>query len=848
LSKERGDLYVGTDLDVSSRKPTSTRREIPAHHLTTHGVIVGMTGSGKTGLGVVLLEEVLQAGIPALILDPKGDMGNLALRFPDLAARDFEEWVDPAEAAREGIGTAELAARTAERWTKGLASSGLGTADVRAFTDGVDVRIFTPGSTAGISLNVLGNLSAPKGDAAQDQEALREEIEGLVSGLLVLAGIDADPITSREHILLANLVEHAWVQGIDLDLATLLMQIQDPPMRRLGVFELDTFFPAKDRMALAMRLNGLVASPSFAAWMQGDPLDMDTLLRAPDGRPRASVVYMSHLSETERQFVVTLLLAKMVTWMRQQPGTSDLKALVYVDEVFGLAPPTAEPPSKKPMLTIFKQARAHGVGMVISTQNPVDVDYKLMSNAGTWMIGRLQTERDKARIIDAMRSSSGDVDVASWSARIGELGKREFVLKTARTSQPTLFTSRWAMSFLRGPLTRAELLRLREAGALEGSGGEAGSAESAAAGSGADARSGAGAGAGSGASAGDAPGGAAAVGAAAESTPATDTAAAKPAPSAAPSLAELGHDETLVAPTVSSEARVCYLDPAAPWAREVGAGDRGGSLHAGLALRVKLLFDETKADLRHEEEWEAVLFPLGQDPRVDDAVAVDYDDRDFLAEPVRPAPFVLPPAPVGSADFFRTLKRDLQEHLYRSLTLDLFQNSGLKLYSRAGETEEAFRARCLEAAEQEADAEAAKLRDRFEKRLKTARQRRDAAARRVRELEVDVGTRRQHELVSGAGELLSMFLGGKARVRALSGAASRRSQTRRTQERANSAAEKLEDYENAIATLEDDLAQELEAVWTEWREKAEAIEPFPVPLEKMDIRVEDPVLFWASTE
>jgi hypothetical protein len=799
MSNERGDLYVGLDLDESSRKPTSTRREIAARHLTTHGVIVGMTGSGKTGLGVVLLEEVLQAGIPALILDPKGDMGNLALRFPDLAPEDFEEWVDPAEAAREGIDTAELASRTAERWTKGLASSGLGTADVRAFTEGAEVRIFTPGSTAGIPLNVLGNLSAPKGAAAQDDEALREEIEGLVSGLLVLAGIDADPIQSREHILLANLVEHAWRQSVDLDLATLLMQIQDPPMRRLGVFELDTFFPAKDRMALALRLNGLVASPSFAAWMQGEPLDIDTILRAPDGRPRASVVYMSHLSETERQFVVTLLLSKMVTWMRQQPGTSDLKALIYVDEMFGLAPPTGEPPSKKPLLTIFKQARAHGVGMVISTQNPVDVDYKLMSNAGTWMIGRLQTERDKARIVDAMRSASGDVDVASWGARIGELGKREFVLKTARTSRPSLFTSRWAMSFLRGPLTRPELLRLRDA---DGS-----------------------------------------------TDPVTDAASGAPpsdAP-ASPALADLAHDETPVAPTISSEARVCYLDPAAPWARDVGAGVGDGSLHAGLALRVKLLFDDTKADLRHDEEWEAVLFPLESDSRVQDAVAVDYDDRDFLTAPVRPAAFVLPSVPLQSADYFRSLKRDLQEHLFRSLTLDLFQNRALKLYSRAGESTEAFRARCLEVAESEADAAAAKLRDRFESRVNTARGRRDQAARRVRELEVDVGTRRQQELVSGAGELLSMFLGGKARARTLSGVASRRSQTRRTQERANSAAEKLEGYENAIATLEDELSKELEKVWEEWREKAVAIEPFPVPLEKMDIRVEDPVVFWAPT-
>jgi len=804
MSTERGNLYIGLDLDPATRKATDTRRILPGHHLTTHGVIVGMTGSGKTGLGVVLLEEVLRSGVPALILDPKGDMGNLVLRFPELRGADFEPWVDPAEAAREGSTVPDFASGTAERWKKGLASSGLGPSDVSAFVEGVDVRVLTPGSTAGVPLNVLGSLAAPRGAAVHDDETLREEVEGLVSGLLILAGIDADPITSREHILLATLVEHAWRQGTDLDLGALLMQIQNPPIRRLGVFELDTFFPAKDRTALAMRLNALVASPSFAAWMQGETLDVDALLRAPDGRPRATVVYMAHLSDTERQFVVTLMLSKMVTWMRQQPGTSNLRALVYIDEMFGLAPPTGEPPSKKPMLTLFKQARAHGLGLVIATQNPVDVDYKLMSNAGTWMVGRLQTERDKARILDAMRSASGDVDVAAWGARIGELGKREFVLKTARTPQPDLFTSRWAMSFLRGPLTRAELVRLRE----------------------------------------QTPGG-----------PNTDTSSvANPARSAALAtaptptpkpLADLAHDESPVAPAVSSEARVGYLDPGAPWARDVGVGSGDGSLHAGLALRVKLLFSDTRAQLRHDEEWEAVLFPLTAQSRVQDAVPVDHDDRDFRATPVRTPRFVLPEVPVQSTDYFRTVKRDLQDHLFRSLTLDLWQNRALRLHSRPGETEEAFRARCMEAAEQAADGAAAKLRDRLEARLKTARDRRDQAARRVRELAVDVGTRRQQELVSGAGELLSMFLGGKARASSLSGLASRRSQTRRTAERANSAQEKLEGYDETITSLEEELARELEQVWAEWRTKAEAVEPFPVMPGKTSIRVEEPVLFWA---
>jgi hypothetical protein len=792
MAQQNGGLYIGTTLDEATRKSTGTHMELPSHHLTTHGVIVGMTGSGKTGLGVVLLEEVLAQGIPALILDPKGDMGNLALSFPDFAPADFEPWVDEGEAAREGMTRGELARRTAEKWAGGLEGSGLDGAALRRFKDGVDVRILTPGSTAGIPVNVLGDLSAPDASWDEHGETIREEIEGLVSGLLVLAGLQSDPLTSREHILLSNLVEHAWRNGQDLDLATLLAQIQNPPIRRLGVFELDTFYPAKDRMGLAMRLNGLVASPSFAEWLQGESLDIQELLWAPDGRPRASIVYLSHLSETERQFVVTLLLSKVVTWMRQQPGTSDLRALVYVDEVFGFAPPTAEPPSKRPMLTIFKQARAHGVGMVVATQNPVDLDYKLMSNAGTWMIGRLQTERDKARIIEALRTASGDVDTAEWDARIGELGKRQFVLKSARSAQPTLFTTRWAMSYLRGPMTRAELIRLREAAGI--------------------------------------------------TPPAAPRQAGK---EDAASQTDLASDESMVAPGVAASTPVRYLDPGAPWARDIGVDPTGKRLQAGVAMRVNLLFDETRANLRHTEEWEAVLFPFDASPDPGEARAVDFDERDFRDEPPEDVRYVLPDAPIQKADFFRSMRAAVRDHLLAHRTVTLMRNEALKLYSRAGETKDDFLARCEEAAEGRADEGASKLRDRYAKRLKTARDRKANAERRVRELDVDVGQRKQQELVSGAGELLSMFLGGRRRVRSLSGAASRRSQTRRTQERLRSAEEKLGDYDEAIQDLEDELAEELEEIWAEWRDKADETHTLEVGLEKTDIRVDDLVLFWA---
>ncbi len=778
----RQALYIGRPLDASTRKSLDRRTEIAPHELTTHGVIVGMTGSGKTGLGIVLLEEALRAGIPALILDPKGDMGNLALMFPDLAPADFEPWVDAGQAAREKMSPAQLAARTAETWRSGLTASGLSGDDLRRFRSDVDVHILTPGSTAGVPLDVLGDLSAPDGSWEEDGETLREEIEGLVSGLLILVGIEADPLTSREHILLSNLVEHAWRESRGLDLATLLGQIQEPPIRRLGVFELEAFFPARDRTALAMRLNGLMASPSFTEWMQGEPADVDRLLRAPDGRPRATVVYLAHLSDTERQFVVTLLLSRVVTWMRRQPGTSDLRALVYVDEVFGLAPPTAEPPSKRPLLTLFKQARAQGVGLVVATQNPVDLDYKLMSNAGTWMVGRLQTERDKARIVEALRSAAGDVDVAAWDARIGELGKREFLLRSAGTGKPGLFTSRWAMSYLRGPLTRAEIVRLR------GSGTEAESP-------------------------------------------------------AARATAQTAADGSPVAPRVTAEVPVRYLDAAAAWAGTVGAC-AGGALRAGVAMRVRLVFDEERAGLRHEEEWESVLYPLGAHPRPEDAVSVDYDERDFREEPPGGAMFAMPDAPLGKAALFRALRKEMEDHLYRSRTLTLWRNEPLKLFSRVGESEDAFRERCLRAAEDAADGEAAKLRDRYRKRLESARDRRAQAERRVRELRTDVGTRRQQEVVAGAGEVLSLFLGGRRRVRSLSGVASRRAQTMRTQERLQSASEKVEDADDAIRALEDDLASDLEAGWGKWEEAARSITSVEVPLEKTDVRVEDLVLFW----
>ncbi|MCB1284881.1 MAG: ATP-binding protein, partial [Microthrixaceae bacterium] len=345
------------------------------------------------------------------------------------------------------VPSGEDAAAVAATWSEGLGGWGLGTEDIVRLRSGHRMCVYTPGSTAGVPINIVGSL-APPTNIAIDDEAIHDEIEALTQGLLGLVNITSDPLSGREHVLIANLIHQAWSAGETLDLATLLGRIQDPPMRKLGVIEIDTFFPRADRAALMMKLNGLLASPSFAAWGAGQAIDIDSMLWAPDGSPNAAVVYLAHLSDEARQMVVTRILSKLVSWMRGQQGSPKLRVLVYMDEVYGFVPPTAAPPSKKPILTLFKQARAFGVGVVLATQNPVDLDYKAISNAGTWMVGRLQTERDKARLLDGMSSAAGTVDLRSVDATISGLAKREFLLHTTGGKAPRTFAVRWAMSYL----------------------------------------------------------------------------------------------------------------------------------------------------------------------------------------------------------------------------------------------------------------------------------------------------------------------------------------------------------------------------------------------------------------
>jgi len=774
------DFYLGGPVDAETGKhiPGQTTH-YEASDLTTHGVIVGMTGSGKTGLGIIYLEEALRSGVPTLILDPKGDMTNLLLTFPNLAPSDFEPWIDPAAAQDSSV--AEVAADTAQLWTNGLASWNLSGADIGALRKRAGFTIYTPGSTAGVPLNVVGSLVAPEGSFDDRAEALRDEIQGFTAGLLGMVGIEADPISSRENVLIANLIEHAWRNGQSLGMDTLLGWIQRPPIRKLGVFDVEAFFPADDRLNLAMKLNGLLASPGFGTWMDGAALDIPSLLWDADDKPQAAVMYLAHLSDEERQFVVTLILSKLITWMRAQPGSGDLRVLAYMDEVFGFVPPTANPPAKRPILTLLKQARAFGVGLLLSTQNPVDLDYKAMSNAGTWCIGRLQTERDKARILEALTSVSGDVNVAQLDGQISGLAKRSFLLHNTRDREPQLFTTRWAMSYLRGPLTPTQITSL---------------------------------------------------------TPNRPTPAKAAAPSGAPetTTAPAVDDSTVaIMPPVADGVAVFHLDPAAEWSELVGASAVPTHYEAGAAVRIVARYDDTRAGVDHVAEWEAVVFPLAD--AAGDPIEVDHDPRDFVEGGDVSVPYQLPAARIDTKTFWSSLSSALKERMYREGKVTVFKNAALKMYSRVGESQEDFVARCGKAADDAADDATAKLKDKYEKQLRRIQlaidkygAQADATAQDARSGDIDLVT----------GTVFDM-LTGRSRSRSISSATKTR---RAAQRKVDAATDRVEAKVAEYEVLQEEFQEEVADLVEEWDQKATDIEEVAIGLEKNDITVSDTVLVW----
>ncbi len=688
------------------------------------------------------------------------------------------------------------------------------------------MEVYTPGSKAGTPVNILGSLSIPEDmDWESTQaETVRAEISGYTSGLLGLVDIDAHPLSSREHILISNLLEYRLSQGAPVDLPGLIHDIQDPPLRKLGVLDLDSFFPQKDRQSLALRLNGLLANPSFAPWLAGDPLDIDTLLHTSSGSPKASILYLSHLSAKERQFVVSLVLSKVATWMQTQTGTQNLRALVYIDEVYGFVPPTAAPPSKKPILTLLKQARAFGVGLVLSTQNPVDLDYKAMSNAGTWMVGRLQTERDKERILEALRSANGDADVSELSKRIGGLGKRQFLLYQTKSTTPKIFSTRWAMSYLAGPITKNRVKDLPNRGsaiAIE-----------------------------SGATQSGTPPAEDSIGNTASGTTVGNKS----------NLQTTGHtindttkSELLSRHQVSAKGiPVYYADRGSPWIESVGGSPHSTTYAPALAARIELLHDDTKAKLRHQTEWETIVYPIQHSIDWDSAPQIDYDDRDFRKSPAEGAQYQVTDTPIDDKKWFSSITKDLVNSLYHKNVVQLFCHTEFKLYSRPGETLEQFSIRCHQFADDLADKKVEKLTSKLQKKISTLERRLETAETKLETAEINHSARKRQELLSGAASILGVLFGGRGGTKAVarraarsaSTGASQRSQSTRSGRRIVENKDKIELLEEQIFEIEQRLATDIEAISDEYTDKASNITEYPVTLEKNDIRVTEVAVVW----
>ena len=798
-----GTFYLGRTLDPATQDPSSVPLLYDARDLTTHAVIVGMTGSGKTGLGVTLLEEAAIDGIPAIAIDPKGDLGNLLLTFPELRPADFRPWVDEGEAARAGLDADAYAAKTAATWRDGLAGWGENGARIARFREAARAAIYTPGARAGLPISVLrslGGAAAP----GEDPEAARERIGTGVAGLLALLGIESDPLRGREAILLATLVESLRQSGRPAEIGDLVRGVQSPPFDRVGVLDLESFYPARERSALAVALNNLLASPGFAAWTEGEPLEARRLFYTEDGKPRLSVVSIAHLSDAERMFFVTLLLNEILAWVRTLPGTGSLRAILYMDEVFGYFPPTANPPSKTPMLTLLKQARAYGLGIVLATQNPVDLDYKGLSNAGTWFLGRLQTERDKARVVEGLEGASSArgaaFDRAAVERTLAGLKSRVFLMSNAHEDAPALLQTRWSLSYLRGPLTRPQIQALM-----------------------ADRR----------------PATAPAAAASSASRASAEAAPAEP-PRAAPAPAGV-----LPAPSAQDQP---VVPPDIP--QLFAASPPGAALRPAILGEAKLHYVDAKSGV---DQWEMarLVVPIGPDrPAPTWSEAREASEGPALGTTAPPsARYATVPGPALRAKSYADWSRTLADHLYQGRTVTLRRAPDLKAVSRPGESAADFTVRVRDLLHERRDAEIEKLRAKYAPKLAALEERARRADQRV---ERERG-QYQHQTVQtaisvGATVLGALFgrkvtsVGNLGRATTAMRGAGR---SMREREDIGQAQETADTVRRQVADLDAELQSEIATLQAEGDPVVQEIAVRP---RKADIVIERLALAWIPAE
>ncbi|MCB2178444.1 DUF87 domain-containing protein [bacterium] len=805
MIETNGKFYLGKDTQTDQPLLYSP------DDLTTHAVVVGMTGSGKTGLCIGLLEEAALQNIPAIMIDPKGDITNALLHFPDLLPGDFQPWVNPDEARRTRQSIEQTAQTVAQSWRSGLEEWEIGPERIQALKNAAHFAVYTPGSDAGIPVSILASLEAPPIPWEGNQELLREKISGTVTALLGLVGLDdIDPVRSREHILLANIFEAAWSQGKDLNLEELILQTQNPPFEKLGVMDLNTFFPEKERFSLAMLLNNILAAPAFHTWIEGEPLDIQALLWGADGRPRHSVFYIAHLTDSERMFFITLLYSAIESWMRAQPGASSLRALVYFDEIFGYAPPISNPPTKALLLRMLKQARAYGVGQILVTQNPVDLDYKGLSNAGTWFIGKLQTEKDKQRLLDGLQGASGGtLDRQVYDQIISQLGKRQFLLHNVHGSRPHTFQTRWVMNYLAGPLTRAQIPALNHL-----------------------------------------------AGAKPLSQPLLTTGGAEPEPldevqpvPVQPISKERNFptpEGTLTRPSVPAGIAEYFLpnNLTMPEAfKAAGKPIPAQALGQGIRYKPVLLVQadirylQRKYNLDYEEKRTALV--TDPDPRGmvrwEEYLASPVDPRQLEDTPFNGARFDVLEAPFTDSRTFKAFESDFVDWVYRRTEVTVYANEALKLYAGPETSEGAFRKLASDQARKNLEEERQETKVKFDKKL-------DALQKKLnhekRELEDDRAEHSQRKMEELSTHFENLF-GGKAYGRRrISSSLSKRRMTQKAKADMEESLDMIEEIEEDIEQLTAEAEDAIDELEEKWAQIARQITEIPVAPYKKDILVE----------
>lgn len=794
-----GTFYLGREYDLEKKQVKDDLVLYDSKDLVTHGVVLGMTGSGKTGLCLALLEEAAIDGVPVIAVDPKGDLGNALLTFPNLSAQEFRPWVNEDEARRKGQSPDDYAASQAALWQKGLGDWGQSADRIKKLRETVDMAIYTPGSNAGLPVSILSSLNCPPAEVMDDAEALADRIESTVSSMLGLMGIDADPVQSPEHILLSNIVGHCWKKGQNLTLENLVRHIQQPPIRKIGVVDLESFFPEAKRAPLAMKLNNLLASPGFSTWLEGEPLDIQRMYYTKEGKPRVTIFCISHLSDTERMFFVSLLLNQLLGWMRAQQGTTSLRAIFYMDEIYGYLPPTAMPPSKKPMMFLLKQARAFGLGILLATQNPADLDYKALANIGTWWLGRLQTERDKMRVLDglegAANTAGGKFDRQLMEQTLAGLGNRVFLMNNVHEDAPVVFNVRWILSYLSGPLSRPQIKALMD-----------------------------------------------------PIRPAKEEkATAEDDGFAPPGAGTSSAERNTTRPKLPEEASELFQP-----------SDEDGERLTYTPCIVRsavVVFDDAKRKISGKSVITKVNEIDIEKQKVLWDKFVDIPESDDLSkyesEPKENAAYADLPGPALKSSTYTSIKKDFTDWVYANHSLEVYFSPLLESYSNPGEKQDEFKARVTQSAREQRDAAIEELRAKTAKATQSLEAKAVKANAKVETQKAQASSATMSTVVSIGSSILGAFLGRKSGIGAAASlikGSTVNSAGRAMRERREAAAAEgeLEAIQAEVAELEKQLADDTQKIRDQYDPATLTLETVKLTPVKKNIQVTTTGILWQA--